>query len=310
MDMGIVNAGCLPVYDTIDPELLELCEAVVMNTDPEATEKLLEYSKVSHSGVVVLATVRGDVHDIGKNIVAVVLGCNNFKVIDLGVMVPCDKILDVVREENADILGLSGLITPSLNEMIHVATEMERQKFSVPLLIGGATTSKRHTAVKIAPRYRQPVIYVPDASKSVVVPQFLGNKIFHDVNIEELVPYIDWKPFFDVWQLKGKYPNQRYPKIFEDDHVGQEAKRLFDEANQMLAEIIDSRLLQARGVVGFYSANSVGDDIHLYADDGFPRRHVVGTLYGLRQQVEDYSRRKGTTFEEVQKWLGPILDTD
>ncbi|KAL1466536.1 hypothetical protein MTO96_026588, partial [Rhipicephalus appendiculatus] len=272
MDMGIVNAGCLPVYDSIDPELLALCEAVVMNTDPEATEKLLEYSKglskegnrkeaedswrsasveerlkaalvkgldshieedveearqkkdaypltlniiegplmtgmsivgdlfgegkmflpqviksarvmkkavaylvpfmelekeaarrlqgssatneVSHSGVVVLATVRGDVHDIGKNIVAVVLGCNNFKVIDLGVMVSCEKILDVVREEKADILGLSGLITPSLNEMIHVATEMERQKFSVPLLIGGATTSKRHTAVKIAPRYR------------------------------------------------------------------------------------------------------------------------------------------------------------
>nr|XP_037275565.1 LOW QUALITY PROTEIN: methionine synthase-like [Rhipicephalus microplus] len=451
MDMGIVNAGCLPVYDTIDPELLELCEAVVMNTDPEATEKLLEYSKgldsrieedveearqkkdayplalnliegplmtgmsivgdlfgegkmflpqviksarvmkkavaylipfmerekeearkslgstatnqVSHSGVVVLATVRGDVHDIGKNIVAVVLGCNNFKVIDLGVMVPCDKILDVVREENADILGLSGLITPSLNEMIHVATEMERQKFSVPLLIGGATTSKRHTAVKIAPRYRQPVIYVPDASKSVVVctalldakkksvlvedideeyeelredymdsqrerkyvsleyarqnklrlnwnadfsptkPQFLGNKIFHDVNIEELVPYIDWKPFFDVWQLKGKYPNQRYPKIFEDDHVGQEAKRLFDEANQMLAEIIDSRLLQARGVVGFYSANSVGDDIHLYADDGFPRRHVVGTLYGLRQQI---NRSKPSPFYCLSDFVAPL----
>ncbi|XP_037501146.2 methionine synthase-like [Rhipicephalus sanguineus] len=481
MDMGIVNAGCLPVYDSIDPELLALCEAVVMNTDPEATEKLLEYSKglskegnrkeaddgwrsasveerlktalikgldshieedveearkkkdtypltlniiegplmtgmsivgdlfgegkmflpqviksarvmkkavaylvpfmerekeearkllgssatnkVSHSGVVVLATVRGDVHDIGKNIVAVVLGCNNFKVIDLGVMVPCEKILDVVREENADILGLSGLITPSLNEMIHVATEMERQKFSVPLLIGGATTSKRHTAVKIAPCYRQPVIYVPDASKSVVVctslldamkrkalvedideeyeelredymdsqrerkyvsleysrqnrlrlnwnadfspikPQFLGTKIFHDIDIEELVPYIDWKPFFDVWQLKGKYPNQRYPKIFEDDDVGEEARMLFDEANQMLTEIIDRRVLRARGVVGFYAANSVGDDIHLYVDDSFPRRQAVGTLYGLRQQA---AKSKPSPFYCLSDFVAPL----
>ncbi|KAL1436806.1 hypothetical protein MTO96_049345 [Rhipicephalus appendiculatus] len=481
MDMGIVNAGCLPVYDSIDPELLALCEAVVMNTDPESTEKLLEYSKglskegnrkeaedswrsasveerlktalikgldshieedveearqkkdaypltlniiegplmtgmsivgdlfgegkmflpqviksarvmkkavaylvpfmerekeearkllgssatneVNHSGVVVLATVRGDVHDIGKNIVAVVLGCNNFKVIDLGVMVSCEKILDVVREEKADILGLSGLITPSLNEMIHVATEMERQKLSVPLLIGGATTSKRHTAVKIAPRYRQPVIYVPDASKSVVVcaslmdakkrkalvedideeyeelredymdsqkerkyvsleyarqnrlrlnwnadfsptkPQFLGTKIFHDVDIEELVPYIDWKPFFDVWQLKGKYPKQRYPKIFEDEDVGEEARRLFDEANQMLAEIIDRRMLQARGVVGFYAANSVGDDILLYADDCFPRREAVGTLYGLRQQA---AKSKPSPFYCLSDFVAPL----
>ncbi|KAH7942473.1 hypothetical protein HPB49_024514 [Dermacentor silvarum] len=481
MDMGIVNAGCLPVYDSIEPQLLELCEAVVMNTDPDATEKLLEYSKglskegnrkeaedswrnasveerlktalikgldshieedveearnrkdtypltlniiegplmtgmsivgdlfgegkmflpqviksarvmkkavaylvpfmerekeearkllgssltneVSHSGVVVLATVRGDVHDIGKNIVAVVLGCNNFRVIDLGVMVPCEKILDVVREENADILGLSGLITPSLNEMIHVATEMERQKLAIPLLIGGATTSKRHTAVKIAPRYRQPVIYVPDASKSVVVctslldakrrktlvedideeyeeiredymdsqrerkyvsleyarqnrlrlnwntdfipikPQFLGTKIFHDVDVEELVPYIDWKPFFDVWQLKGKYPNQRYPKIFEDDDVGEEAKRLFDEANQMLAEIVERKMLQVRGVVGFYSANGVDDDIVLYADDGFPRRQSVGTLFGLRQQA---AKGKPSPFYCLSDFVAPL----
>ncbi|XP_075555929.1 methionine synthase-like [Dermacentor variabilis] len=481
MDMGIVNAGCLPVYDSIDPQLLELCEAVVMNTDPDATEKLLEYSKglsnegnrreaedtwrnasveerlktalikgldshieedveearnrkdtypltlniiegplmtgmsvvgdlfgegkmflpqviksarvmkkavaylvpfmerekeearkllgssatneVSHSGVVVLATVRGDVHDIGKNIVAVVLGCNNFRVIDLGVMVPCERILDVVREENADILGLSGLITPSLNEMIHVATEMERQKFAIPLLIGGATTSKRHTAVKIAPRYRQPVIYVPDASKSVVVctsllddnrrralvedvdeeyeelredymdsqrerkyvsleyarqnrlrlnwntdfipirPQFLGTKIFHDVDVGELVPYIDWKPFFDVWQLKGKYPNQRYPKIFEDGDVGEEAKRLFDEANQMLREIVDRKILQARGVVGFYSASSVGDDIFLYADDGFPGRQSAGTLFGLRQQA---AKGKASPFCCLSDFVAPL----
>ncbi|XP_077522805.1 methionine synthase-like isoform X2 [Amblyomma americanum] len=450
MDMGIVNAGCLPVYDSIDRELLKLCEAVVMNTDPNATEKLLEYSKgldayieqdveearnmkdvyprtlniiegplmtgmstvgdlfgegkmflpqviksarvmkkavaylipfmeqekeqarqrpgaspsdsVSYAGVVVLATVRGDVHDIGKNIVSVVLACNNFRVVDLGVMTPCEKILRAVRDENADILGLSGLITPSLNEMIHVASEMERQKFTIPLLIGGATTSKRHTAVKIAPCYRCPVIYVPDASKSVVVctslldgekkrtladdikeeyeemredyldsqrekkyvslerarrerlqlswnsefppvkPQFLGTKIFDDVSIQELVPYIDWKPFFDVWQLKGKYPNQRYPKIFQDPDVGDESKRLFEEAERMLADIVREKLLQARGIVGFYPACSVGDDISLFADDEIPRESI-GTLFGLRQQA---AKSKPAPFHCLSDFVAPL----
>uniref|UniRef100_H2Z6R8 Methionine synthase n=1 Tax=Ciona savignyi TaxID=51511 RepID=H2Z6R8_CIOSA len=423
MDMGIVNAGNLPVYDDIPKDLLKYCEDLIWNKNAEATETLLKYAqehsgggnkaveseewrswevedRLQHSlvkgidkyviedtkecqentekypralnvierplmkgmsivgdlfgagkmflpqviksarvmkkavgylipimeeekrasnrfaGTVVIATVKGDVHDIGKNIVAVVLGCNNYRVIDLGVMTPCEKILQTAVENNADIIGLSGLITPSLSEMIHVAKEMERLEMKIPLLIGGATTSRTHTAVKISPRYSQPTIHVLDASKSVVVvsydvrtdhydsllerkfltiadarskskrqplsidwtsspitePKFIGNKVFHDFNIEKLVPYIDWKPFFDVWQLRGKYPNRGYPKIFKDK-------------TNMLQKIVDDGLYTMEGVVSFYPANSVGDDIHVYAEDVTPRPTTpLAVFYGLRQQ--------------------------
>ena len=459
MDMGIVNAGCLPVYDDIPKDLLKLCEDLLWNLDPEGTEKLLEYAQnnapgakaagvvdewrnknveerleyslikgidkfvvsdteearvnkdlyprplnviegplmkgmsvvgdlfgagkmflpqviksarvmkkaVAHlipfmeeerqaelagatgddsdrfAGTIVLATVKGDVHDIGKNIVGVVLGCNNFRVVDLGVMVPCDKILAAVMEYDADILGLSGLITPSLDEMIYVAKEMQRLDMKVPLLIGGATTSKQHTAVKIDPRYTNPVIHVLDASRSVVVcsslldpntvedyvadideeydevredhyenlrdkkyvslekarekkypiteflpvkPTFLGTKVYEDFDIKSLISYIDWKPFFDVWQLRGKYPNGRYPKIFKDETVGKEAEKLFSDANTMLDKIVKDKLLTAKGIVGFYPANSVGDDILVKNEQG----QKVATFFGLRQQAEKESK--------------------
>ena len=273
----------------------------------------------SSAGKILMATVKGDVHDIGKNIVGVVLGCNNYEIIDMGVMVQTEKILAAAREHNVDIIGLSGLITPSLDEMVGVAKEMERQGFTIPLLIGGATTSRIHTAVKIDPHYSGPVIHVLDASKSVPVagrlmqseqtnkeiydeikasyaqlridhasrqkdknyvpiekarlntpkidwdnfkatkPQFLGNKYFMDYDLAEIAKYIDWTPFFSTWQLSGKYP-----KIFENEIVGLEAKKLFDDANVLLKEIIDNKLLTARAVVGFYPANAVGDDIILH----------------------------------------------
>jgi len=459
MDMGIVNAGSLPLYDDIEKDLLKLCEDLLWDRDPEGTEKLLEYAekhsgkaqveavvdewrnesvqkRLQHSlvkgidkfvvedteearinrdlyprplnviegplmsgmsivgdlfgagkmflpqviksarvmkkavahlipfmeeerqeallagdgvdneqdrfaGTVVLATVKGDVHDIGKNIVGVVLGCNNFRVVDLGVMVPAERILEAVLREKADILGLSGLITPSLDEMIHVAREMQRINLKVPLLIGGATTSKQHTAVKIAPRYINPTIHVLDASKSVVVcssllndeareeyledireeyeevredhyenlrekkfvslalartlttkidwttanditrPSFLGTKV-RSFDLRSLVEFIDWKPFFDTWQLRGKYPNSKYPKIFLDETVGPEAQKLYDEATVLLDDIIENKRLEARGVVGFYPANSIGDDIQLYNESG----GESGVLFGLRQQTE------------------------
>ncbi|XP_078001227.1 methionine synthase-like [Glandiceps talaboti] len=470
MDMGIVNAGNLPLYDDIDPKLLQLCEDLIWNRDPAATEKVLELAqslksdskkavdvdawrsedvetRLEHSlvkgidkfvvedteearqdqvryprplnviegplmkgmsivgdlfgagkmflpqviksarvmkkavghlipfmekekeeqlakmletdpnasvdhyvGTVVIATVKGDVHDIGKNIVGVVLGCNNFRVIDLGVMTPCEKILRTAIEAKADIIGLSGLITPSLDEMIHVAKEMERQGFKVPLLIGGATTSKTHTAVKISPRYTSPVIHVLDASRSVVVcstllnddlreeyleeivedyedvredhydslkdrkylsiekarnkkleidwigapkpkpPTFLGTKVFEDYDLSRLTSYIDWKPFFDVWQLRGKYPNRGYPKIFNDKAVGEEAKRVFNDAQDMLKKFIDNKLLKATGVCAFWPACSVGDDIHVYKEDLMPRSgEPAAVFYGLRQQAEKES---------------------
>ncbi|CAH1792878.1 unnamed protein product [Owenia fusiformis] len=459
MDMGIVNAGCLPIYEDIDKKLLELCENLLWNRDIDGTEKMLAYAqslgketgkeaavdewrqmnvqeRLKHSlvkgidkfiiedteearqdsskyprplnviegplmdgmsvvgdlfgagkmflpqviksarvmkkavghlipfmekekeeamkasgvtenrgrqynGTIVLATVKGDVHDIGKNIVGVVLGCNNYKVIDLGVMTPCDRILETAIQEDADFIGLSGLITPSLDEMIYVAKEMERIGMKTPLLIGGATTSKQHTAVKIAPKYSIPTVHVLDASKSVVVcsslkddnlreefiedvaeeydyireehydslkdrkflslkqardkmleidwtsykpvrPTFLGVRRFDTYDLKDLVPYIDWKPFFDVWQLRGKYPNRGYPKIFNDANVGEEAKKVMADAQAMLQSIIDNGLLQARGVVGFYKANSVEDDIYVYDETG---QHSH-TLYGLRQQAE------------------------
>ncbi|XP_077595443.1 methionine synthase isoform X1 [Stigmatopora nigra] len=467
MDMGIVNAGNLPVYDDIEKELLSLCENLIWNKDVEATEKLLAYAQnfvkggkkviqtdkwreqsveerlayalikgietyviqdvkecqaladrytrplhiiegplmngmktvgdlfgagkmflpqviksarvmkkaVSHlipfmeeerkemqslsgstayintyQGTIVLATVKGDVHDIGKNIVGVVLGCNNFRVVDLGVMVPCDKILREAIQEKADIIGLSGLITPSLDEMVYVAKEMERLGLATPLLIGGATTSKTHTAVKIAPRYTSPVIHVLDASRSVVVvscsqllddclredyfedlkeeyaeirqehfdsmkdrrylslsharekalhidwlsttkpitPQFFGTRVFDQYDLTKLLEFIDWKPFFDIWQLRGKYPNRAYPKIFNDKTVGLEARKVFDDAQQLLTRMIDNSSVTARGLVGFWPAQSVGDDIHVYnKGDTVPRdAEPITILHGLRQQVQ------------------------
>lgn len=269
------------------------------------------------------------------------------RVIDLGVMTPCDKILKAALDHKADIIGLSGLITPSLDEMIFVAKEMERLAIKIPLLIGGATTSRTHTAVKIAPRYSAPVIHVLDASKSVVVcsqlldenlkdeyfeeimeeyedirqdhyeslkerryltlrqarekgfhidwlsephpvkPTFLGTRVFEDYDLQKLVDYIDWKPFFDVWQLRGKYPNRGFPKIFNDKTIGEEAKKVYDDAQNMLQELISQKKLQARGVVGFWPAQSVEDDIHLYAEGTVPQAaEPIATFYGLRQQAE------------------------
>ena len=301
-------------------------------------EKEKEASGSTSQGKVLMATVKGDVHDIGKNIVGVVLGCNNYEVIDLGVMVPCDKILSKAREEQVDMIGLSGLITPSLEEMAYNAKEMARQGFDVPLLIGGATTSKAHTAVKIAPGYLEPVVHVTDASLAVNVvrqllskdekpgfvekvrqqqqqareayeskktlkkllpleearnrripidwqtserptPSFLGTRVIADQPLHDLVPVIDWSPFFHTWELKGKYPT-----IFEDPVVGAKAKDLFDDAQELLKEILDSRLLTARAVYGLFPANSVGDDIEVYKDES--RSEVLATFHALRQQLE------------------------
>jgi 5-methyltetrahydrofolate--homocysteine methyltransferase len=279
----------------------------------------------STRGTIVLATVKGDVHDIGKNIVGVVLRCNNFEVIDLGVMVSCEKILETAKEKRADIIGLSGLITPSLEEMVHVAKEMKRQGFTLPLLIGGATTSARHTAVKIAPQYVEPVVHVKDASLSVPAveslidpdskenfvakvrleqdrdrqayagrqeralvsyadacqrrfqtdwatvdiptPSFLGLRTIEDMDLNVLRKYIDWSPFFMTWELKGKYP-----RIFEDEIIGEEAKKLYADANSLLDRIIKEKLLTARGVYGFWPANAEGDDI------------VIGVEHGARSE--------------------------
>ena len=444
MDMGIVNAGQIEVYDEIPDELLERVEDVLLNRRDDATERLVELAekyadrgeeaeteaaawrsqpveeRLKHALVkgiveyvvddveearqkypsplsviegplmdgmnvvgdlfgsgkmflpqvvksarvmkkavahlvpyieeekkrnhdasakakVLLATVKGDVHDIGKNIVGVVLGCNNYEVIDLGVMVPAEKILATAREQKVDIVGLSGLITPSLDEMVHVAKEMTRLQMDLPLLIGGATTSKIHTAVKIDPGYDGPVVHVLDASRSVntvsrlmsgqrdaylreiaeeyqairdrhkssgsqtrylryeearanaftcdwnavpiTTPRLLGVEVLRDVPIEDIRPFIDWSPFFIAWQLKGKYP-----KIFDLPDVGPEARKLFDDANALLDRISRERLLRCHGVVGIWPANSVGDDIELYADDG--RAEVLGTLHTLRQQAQ------------------------
>ncbi len=321
-------------------------------------------------GTVLLATVKGDVHDIGKNIVGVVLGCNNYEVIDLGVMVPVEKILQAAREHNVDIIGLSGLITPSLDEMAHVARELERENFSIPLLIGGATTSKTHTAVKIAPCYTPPVVYVPDASRAVPIvssllsreqrpafvrqirteyesiraqhmarqqplltleaaranapkltyddlpqPEFIGVRLLASdaedstpasgasldasssaaaqrcvvqntpgtcapikIALDDLVPYIDWTPFFHVWELRG-----RYPAILNHPKHGEEARALFADAQKLLDKIVTEKLLVARGVYGFFPANRVGDDIELYTDE--TRTTVLAKLHFLRQQM-------------------------
>ncbi len=289
------------------------------------------------NGRIVMATVKGDVHDIGKNIVGVVLQCNNFEVIDLGVMVPGQKILDTAREQQADMIGLSGLITPSLDEMVHVAGEMQRQGFTIPLLIGGATTSTMHTAVKIDPQYPGPVIYVKDASRAVGVaqslvsvdgkadyvartkadyadkrqqhanrrqrepllplaqaranrpaldwsiynptrPGFLGRYLFDDYPLAELVERIDWTPFFQAWELRG-----RYPAILSDAAQGEQARQLFADAQAMLERIVAERWLTARAIIGFYPANRSGDDdIALYTDDS--RERTLLTIHHLRQQ--------------------------
>jgi 5-methyltetrahydrofolate--homocysteine methyltransferase len=443
LDMGIVNAGQLAVYEEIPKDLLELVEDVLLNRRVDATERLVTFAetvkakgkaavkddawrketveeRLSHAlvkgitdyidqdteearrkyakpieviegplmagmnvvgdlfgsgkmflpqvvksarvmkkavaylmpfmeeekqrsgnfqtqGKVLLATVKGDVHDIGKNIVGVVLGCNNYEVIDLGVMVACEKILAAARETKADIIGLSGLITPSLDEMVHVAKEMTREGFEVPLLIGGATTSKAHTAVKIAPSYGPGVIHVLDASRAVgvvgslvshtqregfvqqvkddyarmrqshqdrgakpllpiakarthrfisdwdqidiPVPETLGVQTIEEQPLVELIPYIDWSPFFHTWELKG-----HYPAIFENPTVGPRAKELFDDARRLLDEIIKERRLTAKGVYGFFAAASVGDDIEVYADAS--RKTVLTTMHHLRQQSE------------------------
>ncbi len=467
LDMGIVNAGQLAVYEEIEPELRERVEDVLLNRRADATERLVQLAERVHAKVkgpvqekawrsapveerlkhalvhgvvdfiegdteearqqfskplqviegplmagmsvvgdlfgagkmflpqvvksarvmkkavaylmpfmeaektagakpqarIVMATVKGDVHDIGKNIVGVVLQCNNYDVIDLGVMVPAAKILETARSVKADVIGLSGLITPSLDEMVHVAQEMERENFRVPLLIGGATTSRAHTAVKIAPHYKSSTVHVLDASRAVGVvnqlsnptlaksfdeetradyerlraehsaklgqrellkiaearanrtpidwsgyqppkPEFLGVRVILTVSrgiplrdlkgnasgslefarddeafsIATLIPFIDWSPFFHTWELRG-----RYPAIFEDATVGKQARELFDDAQKLLAEIVDQQLLQARGVIGFWPASAIGDDVALFTDHS--RSRSLTTLHFLRQQM-------------------------
>ena len=463
MDMGIVNAGQIAVYDDLDPELREACEDVVLNRRADAAERLLALAErhrghgkerkeadlswrewpvekrlahalvhgitdfieadveearrklprplaviegplmdgmnivgdlfgsgrmflpqvvksarvmkqavaylmpymeqerdgrahVSTNGKIVLATVKGDVHDIGKNIVGVVLQCNNYEVVDLGVMVPAEKILQTAVAEQADIIGLSGLITPSLDEMCHVAAEMERQGFDMPLLIGGATTSRVHTAVKIHPNYKNgQAIYVNDASRAVGVvsalmardartryvgeirgeyariaaahargednkqrlplpaaranalkldwsgsyappaPHFLGARAFADIPVAELIDYIDWTPFFATWELTGKYP-----AILNDPARGEAARSLYADARDMLQRMIAEGWFKARAVIGFWPANSEGDDIAVFADEA--RKAPIATLHTLRQQL---ARREGRANLALSDFVAP-----
>lgn len=295
-----------------------------------------DQSIAKSKGKILLATVKGDVHDIGKNIVGVVLRCNSYEIVDLGVMVPCEKILETARREQVDIIGLSGLITPSLEEMTHVAKEMQRQGFTIPLLIGGATTSRAHTALKIEPFYEQATIHVVDASRAVGVasqllseeqkpayvqknreeyaglrqlhankksasdmvtlaqaranklpsnwsemppkPSFLGTRTFNAYPLAEIADFIDWTPFFSTWELAGKFPN-----ILDDEVVGLSAKTLFHDAQAMLKQIIENKWLQANAIIGFYPANTVDDDIEIYADEN--RSEVIARFHMLRQQT-------------------------
>ncbi len=297
-------------------------------------------SVISNNGKILMATVKGDVHDIGKNIVGVVLQCNNFEVIDMGVMVPAEDILQKAKEENCDIIGLSGLITPSLDEMVHIAKEMQRQNFSVPIILGGATTSSIHTAVKIEPQYEHPVVHVADASRAVgvsqsllsdtlkdkfvdkikqeyqairdarankstktnqitiaqarrnklpvdwkngykpVKPTFLGTKVFIDFPLEDLQERIDWGPFFQTWELKG-----RFPAILDNEKYGEEARKVYQDATDMMDRIIKEKWLSANAIIGFYPANNVNDDdVELYTDDS--RTEVLSTFHFLRQQMK------------------------
>ena len=329
--------------------------------DAEKREKMIAEGKnpddvdpnddSNYAGTVLMATVKGDVHDIGKNIVSVVLGCNNYKVYDIGVMVSCEKILEKAKEYNVDVIGLSGLITPSLDEMVIVAKEMSKKGFKQPLMIGGATTSKMHTAVKVAPNYftmDHPVIHVLDASRSVTVvssmlgsnkdeyvqdlleeydelredyyagledryfldfdkakkakfnidfdayppaptPNQLGVKVIDNVSLEDVVPFIDWNPFFQTWELRGRYPNRGYPKIFDDEAVGGEAKKLFNDAQALLKQIIADKSMYLKGVVGMFAANRSddGEDVEIYDDEA---ARAAGTpshkFCMLRQQAE------------------------
>jgi len=319
-----------------------------------------ESSTKRGNGKILMATVKGDVHDIGKNIVGVVLQCNDFEIVDIGVMVPTETILKTAREQDCDIIGLSGLITPSLDEMVNVAKEMQRQGFEIPIMIGGATTSKVHTAVKIAPAYEQPVVYVKDASRAVGVaqnllssglkekfskqiseeyadirekrankkgerkkftlqqarankfainweeytppkPSFLGIKVFEDYSLEELREYIDWTPFFRTWELAG-----RYPQILNDKIVGEEAGKLYKDAQAMLDKIISENWLQARAVIGFFPANSVNDDdIEIYNDDN--RSEVKTVLHHIRQQI---SKIKGKANLCLADFIAPTGNSD
>ena len=312
-------------------------------------EKRKTGNMTTNQGRILMATVKGDVHDIGKNIVGVVLACNNYEIIDIGVMVPAEKILEVAIRENVDVIGLSGLITPSLDEMVHVAKEMERLGMKIPLLIGGATTSRAHTAVKIDTVYSGPVVHVLDASKSVpvaaslispdqreatekkfkaeyeqfridyknrkkdknsvdlkkarankipvsfdniVVPKFLGTKVFDNFPLEELRKRIDWTPFFLTWELVG-----RYPAIFDDEIVGVESKKLFIDANKMLDKVINEKLLTARGVIGFYEANAVGDDVIIkFEKENSKFEGKVETLHATSENNEvkfNFLRQQG-----------------
>lgn len=330
----------------------------------EAEKEVSGEVDTGNNGVVLMATVKGDVHDIGKNIVGVVLGCNNYKVIDLGVMVPCERILEEAQKHQVDIIGLSGLITPSLDEMVHVAKEMTRLGMNLPLIIGGATTSKIHSAVKIEPHYnttvggaRSSVTHVLDASRAVVVVNsLLDNDLCEDfiadtreeyqdmredyqeslldrrfvtleaararasvidwessktptrpkilgvtnievgaegpnsISFQDLVDQIDWNPFFSIYQLRGKFPHRGYPKLFDDETVGKEAKKLFDDAQAMLKDLVfgETRKLTVKGVVGFWPAQGRGDDIALFdAEDDDRKNAPIATFYGLRQQAEN-----------------------
>ncbi|MFC5503750.1 MULTISPECIES: methionine synthase [Hyphomicrobiales] len=321
----------------------------------EEEKRLNGGSERSAAGKVLMATVKGDVHDIGKNIVGVVLQCNNYEVIDLGVMVPTQKILDVARKEKVDIIGLSGLITPSLDEMVTVASEMEREGFDIPLLIGGATTSRVHTAVKIHPAYEKgQAVYVTDASRAVGVvssllsqdqkpayvegireeyakvsaahrrseadkqrlplakaranafkpdwsayqppkPSFLGTRTFRTYDLADLVPLIDWTPFFQTWEMKG-----RFPAILEDETQGRAARALWDDAQAMLKRIVEERWFNPKAVIGFWPANAVGDDIALYT--GESRTERLATLHGLRQQL---SKRDGKPNMCIADFVAP-----
>jgi 5-methyltetrahydrofolate--homocysteine methyltransferase len=303
---------------------------------------------------ILMATVKGDVHDIGKNIVGVVLACNNYEIVDLGVMVPSDVILRTAREKGADLIGLSGLITPSLDEMVHVAREMEREGFRVPLLIGGATTSRAHTAVKIAPAYSGPVVHVLDASRAVGVvgqlrsaelgpafheenrraqdklreqhrsksaerallsieearrrrtpvawdaytpprPSFTGVRVLDSVPLADVVPFIDWSPFFAAWELPGTYP-----RIFDSPTRGAEARKLFDDAQRLLDRMVRERRPTARAVAGLFAANAVGDDIEVYADES--RVRPLAIFRTLRQQT---SRPDGLPYQALADFVAP-----
>ena len=317
-------------------------------------EELGSAAEEKTNGTIIMATVKGDVHDIGKNIVGVVLQCNNYTVIDLGVMVPAEKILNAATEYDADIIGLSGLITPSLDEMVNFAAEMERQGLEIPLLIGGATTSRAHTAVKIAPRRSGPVVWVKDASRSVPVAaallddrqrpalleatekdyaslrerhaqknerpmltlekaranrtpidwdgytppvpaQGLGVREFHDYDLAELREYIDWQPFFNAWEMKG-----RFPDILNNPASGEAARKLYDDAQTMLDTLIEQKWLRANGVIGFFAANAVGDDIAVYTDQ--TRTEVLTTLHNLRQQG---AHREGIPNRSLGDFIAP-----